>query len=471
MDSPTDRPVRRAEPITNDPSSFRDPAGFVFEKNGVIYRQINQSYRADYERLFDTGLYSSLVADGLLVPHEEMELEAASASQCYKVIKPERVEFISYPYEWCFGQLKQAALATVQIQLRALNVGMTLKDASAFNIQFVQNQARLIDTLSFATQVEGSPWLAYGQFCRHFLAPLLLMAHRDLRLGQLSRVWLDGIPLDLASSLLPFRTWLQPVCLMHLHLHAQSERRLSGKRELLAKRKRLPLNRLVAFLQHLEGSIKSLTYGTERSAWSQYQPEGHYGETAIAEKTGHVRRFIAEASPGVVWDLGANRGTFSRLAADSGARVVAFDSDPVVVDDAFEVMVAEGQDRILPLVMDLTNPSSGVGWSHEERLSLSARGPADLVLMLAVLHHLVLVNHLRFEQIARWCAQTCRFLVVEFVDPLDVQVKEMLVGRPAGAESYDEGSFKEAFGRFFRTIERQPLSGQTRVLYLLETTR
>src|SRR6185503_16964008 len=193
-------------------ASFRDPSGFLFSRGGVLYRQVNRKYEQEYARLMESGLYEKLVKAGLLIPHLEVD-EAPAESEvtrafAYKIIQPERAPFISYPYEWSFGQLKDAALATLSIQRRALKVGMSLKDASAYNIQFVRGKPTLIDTLSFEIYKEGQPWVAYRQSCQHFLAPLALMALKDVRLNQLLRVYIDGVPLDLASGLLPAKTRL-----------------------------------------------------------------------------------------------------------------------------------------------------------------------------------------------------------------------------------------------------------------------
>ena len=169
----------------------------------MLYRQINQEYRQDYETLIKSGLYERLIKDHLLISHEEVIVPPAEPQKVYKVIQPEIVGFISYPYEWCFSQLKDAALTTLAIQKIALDYGMCLKDASAYNIQFHEGRPILIDTLSFEIYSEGNPWVAYRQFCQHFLAPLTLMAYRDVRLSQLMRIYIDGIPLDLAGKLFP----------------------------------------------------------------------------------------------------------------------------------------------------------------------------------------------------------------------------------------------------------------------------
>ena len=210
-------------------ASFRDPSGFLFSRSGILYRQINRAYSKDYARLMDSGLYEKLVKASLLIPHTEVDQPPAQSDLAFKVIQPERVPFISYPYDWSFSQLKDAALVTLSIQKRALKLDLSLKDASAYNIQFVRGRAMLIDTLSFEIYKEGEPWVAYKQFCQHFLAPLALMTYRDVRLSQFLRVYIDGIPLDLASELLPAKTKFNFGLLTHIHIHAGAQKRYSDK--------------------------------------------------------------------------------------------------------------------------------------------------------------------------------------------------------------------------------------------------
>ena len=205
-----------------DRASFRDPSGFVFRRGGVLYRQVNPPYREDYDHLMSSGLYEALASDGLLVAHVERPSVPPHEPGAYRILQPDPVPFLSYPYEWCFGALKAAALLTLEIQRRALAHEMVLKDASAYNVQFMGSRPLFIDTLSFARYQPGRPWVAYRQFCEHFLAPLLLISRVDPRLGRMQAVHLDGIPLDLASRLLPGRTWLRLSPLLHVHLHARA---------------------------------------------------------------------------------------------------------------------------------------------------------------------------------------------------------------------------------------------------------
>ncbi len=217
----TENPGRSGERLA---SSFRDPSGFVFSKSGALYRQVNKVYAANYDRLMSSGLYDALAGKGFLIPHEEVS-GAALPAEGHKLLRPSVVPFISYPYEWSFSELKDAALLTLKIQKIALQYGMVLKDASAYNIQFWNGRPILIDTLSFEQYHEGAPWVAYRQFCEHFLAPLTLMSFLEIRLGQLLRVYPNGISLDLASKLLPWRSWFSPVVFFHIHMHAKSQRR------------------------------------------------------------------------------------------------------------------------------------------------------------------------------------------------------------------------------------------------------
>ncbi|MGZ9224458.1 MAG: SAM-dependent methyltransferase, partial [Anaerolineales bacterium] len=253
-------------------ASFRDPSGFLFCRDGVLYRQVNRKYEQEYVRLMDSGLYEKLIKAGLLIPHIEVDGLPAMGEAAFKVIQPERVPFISYPYEWSFGQLKDAALATLSIQRRALKAGMSLKDASAYNIQFVRGKATLIDTLSFEMYKEGQPWVAYRQFCQHFLAPLALMALKDVRLNQLLRVYIDGVPLDLASQLLPWKTRFNFGLLTHIHLHAGAQKRYAYAGEEIKSRSGGTFGRqaMTGLIDSLGATVRKLDWKPGGTEWGNY---------------------------------------------------------------------------------------------------------------------------------------------------------------------------------------------------------
>ena len=427
------------------PGSFRDPAGFLFRRDGVLYRQVNLGYRRHYERLVASGLYRKLTGQGLLCPHEEVPA-APAAEGAFLVLEPYELPFVSYCYEWCFGQLRDAALATLQAQRAALQHGMILKDASAYNVQFSHGRPLLIDTLSFEEHQEGVPWAAYRQFCEHFLGPLALLAYRDVRLGQLLRSRLDGLPLDLVAPLLPGRSWLRFGLAVHVHLHARSQAHFQrpGRQPRASAVSR---RALLGMVDSLETAVRGLRPRARSSAWIDYEQTHAYSPAGLAEKTRLVDRALTASLPGTVWDLGANTGLFSRLAARAGAFTVSFDSDPAVVDASYARGRAEDETRLLPLVMDLSNPSPGNGWEGRERLSLEERGPADFVLALALVHHLALSHNLSLGQIADWLARLGGDLMVEWVPQEDPQARRLLAGREGTFPGYTRDAFEAAFGR------------------------
>ncbi|NOT05641.1 MAG: class I SAM-dependent methyltransferase [Anaerolineales bacterium] len=449
-------------------ASFRDPGGFLFSDNGILYRQINRAYSKDYARLMDSGLYDKLVKASLLIPHVETDQLPATSDAAFKVIQPERVPFISYPYEWSFSQLKDAALATLSIQKRALKLDMSLKDASAYNIQFVRGKAILIDTLSFEIYKEGQPWVAYKQFCQHFLAPLALMSYRDVRLSQLLRVYIDGVPLDLASELLPVKTKFNFGLLTHIHIHAGAQKRYSDKVVKL-QTSGMSKQALTGLIESLENTIKKLTWKPAGTEWGDYYENTNYTDSAFEHKRRLVNEWALEKKPALVWDLGGNTGVFSRETAASGAFTVSFDIDPAAVEQNYRTVKSKKEQNVLPLVLDLTNPSPSLGWDNKERDSFDARGPVDMALALAVIHHLAISNNVPLPQLADFFASHCRrWLVIEFVPKSDSQVQKLLGSREDIFPNYTREGFETAFSSRFILNKTEPVRDSERTLYLME---
>jgi hypothetical protein len=445
--------------------SFRDPSGRVFTHDGVLLRQVNAVYAAHYDQLIASGLYRTLVERRLLIPHAEVP--AQMAPDVHRLLAPERIPLVSYPFEWSFGQLKDAALVTLAAHRAALDAGMALKDASAYNVQFRGAEPVLIDTLSFEKWEEGVPWTAYRQFCQHFLAPLALMSGTDGRLGALARVFIDGPPLDLVSRLLPFTSKLHPSLLVHLHLHARAQTRHGNSR--LPARSEASFSRrsMLGLIDHLESAVRALKYRKVHGAWGDYYGHTNYSAEAMAEKMRLVSALLARVGPRTVWDLGANTGVFSRLAAEQGAYTVAFDGDHDAVEQHYAECRARKDSRVLPLVMDLANPSGRIGWDHSERASLADRGPADVVLALGLIHHLSLSNQVPFPMVAEFMARLGRTLIIEFVAPGDSQVVGMLSRMPRLAPEYGREAFERGFARLFSIDEAVPIAGTERRLYLM----
>ena len=453
------------------PSSFRDPAGFVFERDNTLYRQIQPAFAAVWERVEASGLPAELRREGKLVEHREVEPALALEPPAYRVLRPERLPFVSYPWEWCVGQLREAALLTVEVQRRALDRGLVFRDASAFNIQFRGARPLLIDSLSLGEWSEGQPWAAYGQFCRHFLAPLALAARVDAVLLDLFAVQLDGLPLPLASRLLPRGSWLSPGLALHLHLHARAVKRRAAPAKPSGNR-RMSQRAMVGLVESLTSTIGSLSPPPPTSRWADYEPAVSYSARAAESKRELVTQLLKRAWPGAgecqVWDLGANVGPFSRLAATSGATVVALDADRGAVERHFRSLAATGDTKILPLVQDLTAPTPACGWALAERSSLLARGPADLALALALVHHLAIGNNVPLASLAALLRSLCRRLICEWVPKEDPQVASLLAWREDTFDDYQEASFVAAMAGHFAVVERAPIADSRRSLYLLE---
>ncbi|NIN92638.1 MAG: SAM-dependent methyltransferase [Candidatus Aenigmarchaeota archaeon] len=449
------------------PSSFRDPSGFLFYRNGSIYRQVNISYKENYDHLMNSGLYETLVDAELLIPHKEVDIEGEKPDKSYKIIQPELITFISYPYEWCFSQLKDGTLTTLEIQKKSLDFGMSLKDCSAYNIQFRKGKPILIDTLSFEKYTPGKPWVAYRQFCQHFLAPLALMSYKDIRLNQLFRIYIDGVPLDLASSLLPFSTCFRFSLLSHLHLHAKSQNHFADKTVNTSGREVTRLS-FLGLIDNLESTIKKIKWRDQRSEWAHYYEDTNYSPEALQQKRQIVAEFLNTINPRSVWDLGANVGMFSRIASDKGIQTISFDIDPAAVEKNYLECMKNDETNILPLLLDLTNPSPGIGWENQERISLLERDPPDTVFALALIHHLAISNNLSLKKIADFFKKICNSLIIEFVPKSDSQVQRLLATRQDIFPDYTQGVFESEFRKYFEIENSVKIKDSERTLYLMK---
>lgn len=451
-------------------SSFRDPSGFLFEHDGILYRYVAPEYRPHWERLIESGLHRANLEAGQVIEHDEVDPASVPGVEgAYRLLRPAPVPFISYPYEWTFSQLKDAALLTLALQKRALDAGMWLKDASAYNVQFIGTRAVFIDTLSFEVYPEGEPWVAYQQFCRHFLAPLALVSRCHADALKLMRVHIDGVPLDLASRLLPLRTRFSFSLLTHIHIHARSLGRYADAPDVARKAKKsggVSMTALRGLVDNLESAVRGMQWDPGETEWGDYYDATNYSDSGFEAKKAAVKDFIDAVAPGSAWDLGANTGVFSRLAADAGAYTVAFDYDASAVDQNYRAGRERGEERILPAVMDLSNPSPGLGWAGTERMAMHDRGPVDLAMALALVHHLAIGNNLPLEDVAAWMSRLCRNLVIEFVPKQDSQVQRLLASREDIFPNYTQDGFEKAFATCFELRKKTALEGTERTLYL-----
>ena len=455
--------LRSGEPHS---ASFRDPAGFVFLDDGVYKRAITVDGESDYRLLMESGLHKRLVSQGFLLSHEEEIIDDA-AENIRHVLVPEQLPFISYPYEWCFEQLKDAALLTLRIQREALNLGLSLKDASFFNVQFHRGKPAFIDTSSFEEDGDR-PWVAYRQYCEHFLSPLLLMAHVAPDFNRYLATSLDGFSLSLTRRLLPWRVKWNPGVFMHVSLHARSqEKHAQGEPSRQHAPVKMSRQRKTALVESLLSTVEGVQLGRQESEWSDYYENAtHYSATAETFKHNVVARAVGEVMPKLVFDVGGNIGNYSRIVTAKGIDCVCYDQDPLCVNENYRRSRKTGDTHMLPLVMDLTNPTPALGFEGTERMAFGGRAEPDLVLGLALLHHLRITGNIPLRRLAAFFAQLSRHLLIEFVPRHDPLVKRLLAGRKDTFGDYDRDSFESCFGQHFEPAWQTDVPGTARTLYL-----
>lgn len=454
-------------------SSFRDPDSQVFISDNKIIRLIRPPAVPGYHKLMASGLYDKLVDAHLLVPHQDATGDFSDMVETAGdvMIAPQRVPFISYPFEWSFSGLKAAALNTLRIQKLCLDHGMTLQDATAFNIQYLDGHWMMIDTGSFREQTEFVAWGAYRQFCQHFLAPLLLMAYGDARLLSLFSHYLDGIPLDLAARLLPLRARLRPAVMMHVVMHSRYTLRDFDVSDVKTQARTVSKASAYGLIDQLEGLIKSLDVEKRETVWTAYEATHTYDTQEFKDKEDFILKSIDTLKPLSVWDLGANTGHFSRLIADAappGCSIVAFEYDFMTVEAGYRQSCSHKKNRPLHLWMDLLNPTAGSGWAGQEWQSLIERGPADIVLALALVHHLCLAGNIGFDQLAEFMNKSARHLIIEFVPKDDPQSQRLLKSRCHAYPLYTQDNFETAMGKYFTVIEKKKISQTGRTVYLMQ---
>lgn len=451
-------------------SSFRDPSGFVFEKDGTVYRQVNNIFKEDFDHFTGSGCYDHLVKKQWLIPHEEIAKNFTGSPVWYKTLKPQRIPFISYPYEWCFDMLKDAALLTLQLARECTRFGIILKDATPFNIQWLDGKAVFIDTLSFERYDASKPWIAYRQFCESFLSPLLLMHYSHQPLQSILLVHPDGIPLSITRSLLPWRSKFSFYTYLHIHMHERLASRSTVKEMHPASGKRIfsekKFHRLLDSLQSL---IQSLEWKGNATSWDHYYEEANQRDDYVLQKKKIIIEWLSELS-GIhtAIDLGANDGAFSFLLTAKDIKAIAADSDHSSISKLYRKIKQEKEKNILPLLIDLANPSSATGLNNKERISFIERANCDLGLALALVHHLAIGKNIPFEKIAELFKNLADHFIIEFIPKADKKVKFMLQQKKDIYSNYNEENFVNSFEKYFLMHKKNEIGDSGRTLYMMK---
>lgn len=449
-------------------ASFRDPSGYVFTEKNILKRAVLPKYFEQYDALKKSGFFKKAIDNDLLIPHTE-----TARSDSFIELTPERVPFISYPYEWSFDQYKHAALHTLKLQKFAVNNGFILKDASAFNVFFHNGNPILVDTLSFDFYKENTPWRAFQMFLSHFLGPLTLAHFHDASMLKMMQTHIDGIPIPLTSSLLPLHSLFSPLLLSNIHLVAKMERKFKSQKNLdIVVESRLSKNKHLKHLDALYEYIRDLKI-SHKTEWGNYYENIHYSQEAFNFKKQKINEWVSTTPTKKLVDVGGNDGTLARSVCGNIDQIIVGDIDPVAVNRNYTNVQAKNEKNILPLIMDFVNPSPAIGYNNTERQSLIDRlteFKPDITLVLAIIHHLALSGNVPLSKIAHLFGQFSKKLIIEFPLRTDPMV-ELLLNRKrefrGHFDFYNLKSFEDGFGSYFKIDQKIQIPKSERMLYLM----
>ena len=458
--------------VSFDPGSFKDPDGGVLFHGNRVFRYFTDTGATSFRAVTASGLLDVLARKGIVVESRPVDMSqvpglSQAAPDAALFVEHPRIPFVSYCYEWPFGMLKAAALCHLDIVSTALEQGYILKDATPYNVQFLGTRPLFVDVASFEPYVEGQPWNAYSQFCHLFLNPLLLQALTGVRFQDWLRGALDGISPGDLSRTLSWRHKLRPAVFAHVALHAwlEEQARSAPDKESMP-RKAVGKHQLVRMVTQIRKTIAGLRPGRSPSIWTGYEEDNTYSRNARARKDTFVESALAVSTPRTVWDLGCNTGRYALLASRHAAHVVAMDGDPDAVDALYERASASAP-NVLPLVVNLLDPSPDRGWAQAERRGILQRGPADMALCLALVHHLSIGGNVPLPRVAAWLRRTARRVIVEFVPKEDAGAQKLLRWKQDVYPGYTQAAFEAALHEHFQISDQCRLPDSGRILYSL----
>ncbi len=463
--------VERVAVAALEPGSFRDRNGAVFYRDGQILRGIGSAALANWHRLRAASFFREHVEQGSIVRTEQLddaELTGLGGDWA-AVLRHDPVPFISYPYEWTFGMLKDAALLHLDLMLAALPAGFILKDSSAYNVQWKGVQPVFIDIPSFEALREGEPWVGYRQFCELFLYPLFLQAYKGVDFRPWLRGRIDGIPAASLRPLFSARDLIRPGVLLHLVAQDALQRRYANRpqqvRSTMAKAG-FDRQLIVNNVKGLRKIVAGLSPGGSKTEWADYERTHSYDEVEFAAKCAFVRKAASHRHWRRAWDLGCNTGTFSRIVAEHADHVVSMDGDWMAIEHLYQTQKTRpDRGKILPLVVNLSDPSPSQGWQGLERKSLPERGRPELTLCLALIHHIVISANIPMQSFIGWLANLGTGLVIEFVSKQDEMVQTLLANKDDQYSDYDQANFERCLTEHYQIKASQPLKDGKRHIY------
>lgn len=457
-----------------DDSSYRDPSGYVHVTEQGVFRTVNERARADYEFVRGTGLLGTLQDSGMLMPTREApkELFSGLGPEVAYVLEHERLPWVAYPYEWPFTALKRAAVLHLDVQIAALDRGVVLSDASAYNIQFVGSRPVFIDTLSFRKYRDGEFWVGHRQFCEQFLNPLLLGALLGVRHHAWYRGNLEGIDTSELNRLLGLRHKLSWNVFSNVSMQARMQQQSMGARSAKLSaigQRKLDRRAYAAMLRSMRDWVSSLSLrATGETVWQNYSRDNTYSSDEAQLKHRVIEDFAQRVRPRLAWDLGCNTGEYSETLLRGGAEyVVGIDFDQGALENAF-ARAEQQRLSLQPLYQDAANPSPDQGWRGRERKSIVGRGNRDALVALAFEHHLAVGRNIPLPQVVEWLVSLAPRGIIEFVQKNDETVQRMLALREDIFADYAESTFTGALERHAKIVDRVPVSREGRTLYVYE---
>ncbi|HKY22629.1 MAG TPA: class I SAM-dependent methyltransferase [Vicinamibacterales bacterium] len=458
--------------IALEPGSFRDRTARVFYHDGKIFRGLNETALKEWQALSATSFFRRFSGSGAIVPTQQRDLASlplsSTGQQWAGVLEHEKLPFVSYPYEWSFEMLRDAALLQLDLVLAGLEEGIGLKDASAYNLQWKGASPVFVDVASFYTRAEGEPWVGYRQFCQMFLYPLLLQAYRDVPFQPWMRGNIDGMDAEVCLNLLSARDYVRAGVLAHVYLQAKAQKAYNATtRDVRKDLTKAGFDKRIikTNAEGLRALVAGLQWKPKQSTWSDYLKCGHYEASDAEQKREFVRGVAGTRDRSLAWDIGCNVGVFSRILAERTTHVVAMDLDHLAIDKLYLALKAEKVTNILPLVVNVTDPSPNLGWRNMERKRIDERGRPELILALALIHHVVIGGNIPMAEFVQWLRDLGGELVIEFVTRKDPMVVTLLRNKEDHYTDYDEDVFERELAARFRIAKRQPLGSGTRIMY------
>ena len=452
-----------------EPGSFRDPQSRVFYVDGEVRRALSSVGLEDFEALAATGL----LEDPRIIGTERIDdlpaLAGLLAGEVAAVLRHEPVPFVSYPYEWTFSMLKDAALLQLDLLLAALDHDLILKDSTPYNVQFKGARPVFIDVGAFERLRPGELWIGYRQFCMLYLYPLLLQSLKGVSFQPWLRGSIDGITPSQLRGMMSFRDRFRRGLTTTVFLHATLEKRagVAGtalKREL--RRPEVAKQVIRSNVHKMRKLVTRLDWEPPEDVWVTYGERNTYTDDDARQKDSFVREVGASRPWGLVWDLGCNTGRHSRLVAENARHVVAVDADQGPVELLYRDLRDGGDETILPLTMNVADPSPGLGWRGLERLPLPDRGLPDLVLALALVHHVAIGANVPVREFVSWLRDLGSALVIEFPTRDDPMVQKLLASKRDGLHpDYERGFFERCLQEAFDVQRSEQLGSGTRILY------